>query len=374
MPSYEKNKSSGLWSCRFREINEVGETHQKRLSGFKTKKDAQYAYEEYIKEADEREAAKKAAEEEKKRAPNEMLFADLYEAFKAYKVQRVKPSTFYDMDKKTSERILPFFSSFKIKDITPARVLEWQTSISSFSYNYQKNLFGFLTAIFSFGEKYHGIVNVTKDIDRPRNLEAKKEMQIWSPEEFSHAIQTERSPIYALLFTFLYTVGCRRGEALALGWSDINYADGTAKITKSVTFKSAKKAEGDRYELTTPKNKGSIRTVTVPPFLLEQLRDAQKNASGAFIFGGDSPLPATTIDRHLTACATKGGVKRIRVHDLRHSCASYLIHSGVSIVAVSRQLGHTDIEQTLNTYSHLLPDDREQMRNNLQALGEKIGM
>lgn len=105
----------------------------------------------------------------------------------------------------------------------------------------------------------------------------------------------------------------------------------------------------------------------------EEAREAQKNGAGAFLFGGDAPLPATSIERHLTSCATAGGVKRIRVHDLRHSCASYLIHSGVSIVAVSRQLGHTDVEQTLNTYSHLLPDDTAQIRANLEKLGTELG-
>ena len=69
MPSYEKSKASGLWSCRFREVNSLGETHQKRLSGFKTKKEAQYAYEDYIKGEEAREAEKTAAEEEKKTAP-----------------------------------------------------------------------------------------------------------------------------------------------------------------------------------------------------------------------------------------------------------------------------------------------------------------
>lgn len=373
MPSYERNKDSGLWSCRFRETDEKGETHQKRLSGYKTKKDAQYGYEEYIKEAEEREAAKIAAEEAKKTAPDEMYFSDLYAAFKAFKEQRVKPSTLYDMDKKITDKILPFFSSFKIKEITPALVLEWQNGLKSFSFQYQKNLFSFLTAIFYFGEKYYGITNIVKNVDRPRNLEPKKEMQIWSPDEFARAIETERSPEYALLFTFLYTIGCRRGEALALGWSDVDYKKGTVKISKSVTFKSVKKAEGERYELTTPKNKGSNRTVTVPAFLLNLLRERQKNAVGAFIFGGAAPMPATSIERHLTACAAAGGVKRIRVHDLRHSCASYLIHSGVSIVAVSRQLGHTDIEQTLNTYSHLLPDDTAQIRAHLEKLGTQLG-
>jgi integrase len=101
----------------------------------------------------------------------------------------------------------------------------------------------------------------------------------------------------------------------------------------------------------------------------------EKNASERpLVFGGTSPLRATPIERRLTGYAQKAGIKRIRVHDLRHSCASYLIHSGVSIVAVSRQLGHTDIEQTLNTYNHLLPDERSHILNKLQNLGERINI
>jgi hypothetical protein len=175
-------------------VNEAGETHQKRLSGYKTKKDAQYAYEDYIKTAEEREAAKSAAEEEKRTAPDEMYFSELYTAFKAYKEQRVKPSTLYDMDMKITDKILPFFSSYKIKEITPALVLEWQNGLADYSFCYRKNLFSFLSAIFIFGEKYHGCSNVAKNVDRPRNLEAKKEMQIWSPSEFKKSRKHRKSP------------------------------------------------------------------------------------------------------------------------------------------------------------------------------------
>ena len=66
------------------------------------------------------------------------------------------------------------------------------------------------------------------------------------------------------------------------------------------------------------------------------------------------------------------GVKRIRIHDLRHSCASLLIHKGVSIVAVSRHLGHTTIEQTLNTYSHMMPDDRTMILKTLSSIEGQI--
>ncbi len=375
MPSYEKNKNSGLWSCRFRETDEKGETHQKRLSGYKSKKDAQYAYEDYIKSEEEREAAKKAEEEAKKRLPDEMTFLQLYHLFIDFKRTRVKNSTLYDMEKKITDKILPTFAEMKVKEIAPSDVLKWMNRLSGYSYCYRKNLFSFLAAICSFGEKYYTIPNVTKNVDRPRNTERKREMEIWTPEEFSAAISTEEDPVFIAFFTTLYTLGCRRGEALAITWNDINFAKNTIKIDKNITFKTTNKQNGQSYEVTTPKNKGSVRIVAAPPFLLDILKGikpAKITPEKPFVFGGESPLSATNIERHLTNCAVAAGIKRIRVHDLRHSCASYLIHSGVSIVAVSRQLGHTDVEQTLNTYSHLLPDDRSQIINNLQALGDKI--
>ena len=74
MPSYEKNKSSGLWSCRFREKDENGVSHQKRLSGFSTKREAQFGYEDYLADAKIREEAKKAAQKIKDPEPDAISF------------------------------------------------------------------------------------------------------------------------------------------------------------------------------------------------------------------------------------------------------------------------------------------------------------
>lgn len=375
MPSYERNKSSGLWSCRFRETDEKGETHQRRLSGYKTKKDAQFAYEDYIKAEEEREAAKKAEEEAKKRLPDEMTFESLYSLFIEYKRDRIKGSTLYDMDSKIQNKILPFFREYKISDITPATVLEWENSLKQYSYCYKKNLFSFLNAIFKFGAKYYNTANVTKDVDRPQKKKGNKKMLFWTPEEFSEVISREPKQPYNAFFMTLYTLGFRRGEAMALSWSDIDFAKKTINIDKNITYKTINKKEGQAYEITTPKNDGSVRTVAVPQFLLDniaELRPKDNQPDPPFVFGENRPLAPTTLERRLTNAAKAAGVKRIRVHDLRHSCASYLIHSGVSIVAISAQLGHTDVHQTLNTYAHMFPNDQEQVRNNLQALADKI--
>lgn len=376
MPSYEKNKSSGLWSCRFRVTDENGISHQKRLSGFPTKREAQYGYEDYIKSEEERKAAKFAAEQIETPDPNSMTFDELYAKFIDFKRTRVKETTLYDLVRKTESRLLPFFTGKRLKDIKPATVLEWQNSLSEYSFQYRTNLLSFLSSIYAYGEKYHDITNIMNKVDRPRNLEGKKEMLFWTPEQFQKAINTIGSPEYKMLFTTLYITGCRRGEALALTWNDIDEKAGIITINKSVAFKV--KTGNKNYKITTPKNIGSNRTVAIPDFLVKQLKEYKKwqtknKPSTEFVFGGDTPLPPTSILRTLDEAAKTANVPKIRVHDLRHSCASYLIHAGVSIVAVSRQLGHTNIEQTLNTYSHMLPDDRTIIKNNLENLGTLLG-
>jgi len=374
VPSYEKNKSSGLWSCRFREKDDNGVNHQKRLSGFPTKRAAQYAYEDYIKTEDERRAAKIAEQEANKpQAPLPITFDELVEKFLAFQKPRVKDTSFYAINKNLA-KITPFFSGMAAKDITPLKILEWMDTVSEYSFTYRKNMLTQLSTVFNYAEKYYDIQNVVKKVDRPRNLEAKKEMLVWSPEEFTKMIAKVSRRDYAELYRFLYLTGCRRGEALALTWEDIDLERKTATISKSVAFKPI---NNKPYQITTPKNAGSNRTISLPDQLVQSMteyREWQKsvceknNRTASFVFGYEDPLPSTSIKRYMTQAANEAGVKRIRIHDLRHSCASLLIHKGVSIVAVSRRLGHTSIEQTLNTYSHMMPDDQTAILNALNSL------
>ena len=375
MPSYEKNKSSGLWSVRFREISPVdGSTHQKRLSGFETKKAAQYGYEDYIAEQ-KKSAAEKKLEEAKEPAQSRLTFDDLISAYYRFEKARIKESSYYDLYHKAKGKIEPFFCGRRISDITPATILEWQQTLEGYSFAYKKKLVNMLAAIYNYGEKYYDIPNIMNKVDRPRNLEAKKEMLFWTPEEFSKFISCVDRPEYAALFRFLYVTGCRRGEALSLSWGDIDFKKGIVKINKNVTFKTEDKSSP--YHITTPKNASSNRNIALPSFFLDMMKEYkewQKNNATQtdFVFGGDSPLRPTSVARVMDAAILAAGVKRIRVHDLRHSCASFLIHKGVSVVAVSRRMGHTNIEQTLNTYSHMLPDDQTMILNSFASVSDLL--
>lgn len=372
MPSYEKNKKSGLWSVRFREVSADGLTHQKRLSGYKTKKDAQYGYEDYVTEQ-KRLKEETIKEDPAPTSPGDMDFDTLLELFLQFKRSRIKDSSYYDLTMKIHDKIKPFFTGKTINQITPDVVLDWQNKLGDYSYAYIKGFVTMLSSILGFGEKYHNTPNPMKKVDRPRNLEPKKEMLIWSPEEFAKFISHVDKKPYEALYRFLFITGCRRGEALALNWNDIDLNQGSVKIAKNAVYKVGK--NGKAYQVTTPKNLSSYRTVIIPQFFCDYLREYkewqfQNSDDIDFVFGGRDPLPPTSIERIMTTAANKAGVKRIRVHDLRHSCVSYLIHQGVSIVAVSKRLGHTNIEQTLNTYSHMMPDDYSMVLSALEHLSE----
>ena len=373
MPSYEKNKSSGLWSCRFRETDEYGVVHQRRLSDkFKTKRDAQYAYEDYIKNREE--LLKQKALDAQKAAPDpgDMLFDDLLRSYMDFTKNRTKESSFYSIESNVKNRLEPFFKGKRIKDITPKMVSDWVENLD-YSYKSKSWILSFLSSLYKYGEKYFDIKNIMPKVDRPRNLEAPKEMLIWSPQEFSQMISCVENRTVALYLQTLYIAGCRRGEGGALTWQDVDFNAQTIRINKSVTNKTKEGA----YKVTTPKNKGSVRVISMPSFYFNELKEYmtdQKSMLGnewrddLFVFGGIRPLPTSTVDRAFNMAIQEAGVKKIRIHDLRHSCASLLISQNISVVAVSKRLGHNNIEQTLNTYSHLMPDDQLKIKSALNEL------
>lgn len=352
MPSYDQRGKDKLWSVRFR-FYENGATQNKRLSGFRTKKEAQRAYIDYI--------AEHGGEEQNGIGP--LLFDALVKGYLDHQRTRIKPSSVYSIESKINQHIVPYFSGRLVEEITPLDVLNWQKTIDAYSYKYKASLRTQLSSIYKFGERYYDVKNIMPRVEGFRNLEPKKEMQFWTPAEFKQFIAAVDEPLHAIYFRLLYVTGCRKGESLALTWDDIDFVEPKIKITKSIT----RKTKEAPYAVTTPKNASSVRDVQIPLSLSESLL-AWKNGLQAcqetdFVFGGRDPWTDRSIDRQFSAWCEAGGVKKIRLHDFRHSCASVLISSGVSIVAVSKHLGHSNIEQTLNTYSHMMPSDADRMRD-----------
>lgn len=356
MASYEK--VGDCWTVRYREYQSDGSVKNIRKSGFARKRDAQ-DYFEAVK-------AQIKAKNDKNTSPAHILFEDMVSQYFEYKRQRTKESTMYTVEGKFAKHIMPAFRGKFFDEITVQDILKWQDSLGDISYASKSGLRGYIASLYKYASRYHEAVNIVDRVEPPRNTERPREMQFWTRDQFAGFISEVQDPTYNLFFRLLYVSGCRKGEAFALTWQDLDESAGTVTINKSIT----RKTHGATYAVTTPKNASSVRVVDLPRSIVADLasyRTTRPDGS-TYIFGDFAPLPENTVTRVFDRAIASAGVPRIRIHDLRHSCASLLISEGISIVAVSHRLGHKNIEQTLNTYSHMMPRDNEKMLAALEGI------
>lgn len=359
MANFEQNPDTRKWSVRFW-FTEFGERKQKRLSGFDTKKEADKAYAEFISKHKDLKASDYS----------QMTFNQLFKKWIDYSKNRIKVSSLYDIKHNATKNILPYFGEMKIFKITKYDIINWQSIMTNkkYSFNFKSALRSTLSSIFKFAVLYYELpVNPVSQVETFKRTEPKKEMQIWSKKEFSTFISCVDNEMYKTLFSLLYLTGCRKGEALALSWDRINFDNATITINKNLT----KDVEKQPYLITSTKT-GNSRTILIPQTLLEMLKELKNEQDNAkkedFVFGCKNPIPLSTLTRKFNYYIQKSGVKQIHLHCLRHSHASLLISEGESIVMVAKRLGHSSIEQTLNTYSHLMPNEEQKMIKKLNFL------
>jgi len=208
-------------------------------------------------------------------------------------------------------------------------------------------------------------------------LATKREFDFYTAEEFKTYIdiakqqaeekQAKKANFYEwnfyTFFNIAFYTGLRKGEMLALRWTDIQ--------GEYVSIKRSVNAKGVE---TPPKNRSSIRTIQLPIPLIKILNEHKERQmqlpnfnEDSRILGDSKCLCSTTIRDRNILFSSLAGLKRIRIHDFRHSHASFLAFMGINIQEISRRLGHAKIEMTWNTYSHLYPKEEQRATAVLNA-------
>ena len=224
----------------------------------------------------------------------------------------------------------------------------------------------------AFANKRYDLFTNVPDKFEPYRNEDKAEMKIITTDQFYQLLSVIEDPTYSTMFTVLYFMGFRFGEMNALQWADIDFHKNTISINKTVTTKI--KNGDNQYLITSPKTKSSVRTLPMPEIVSNALltyRDnltiPKENLSQAFVFGLVRPIPESTVQKKKNEYFKRAGLEIIRIHDFRHSCASYLINKKATPLLVSKWLGHANVTMTLNTYSHLWNTELEQIVSLINA-------
>ena len=347
-----KNKTNGTWYVQFRYTDWKGERQQKLKRGFATKKEAQAWEREFLMQ---------------KQADVNMTFESFAQLYEKDMKPKLKLNTWLTKESIIQKKILPYFGKRKLSEITAKDVMDWQNVIRGltdakgkpYSPTYLKTVHNQLSALFNHAVRYYGLqVNPAAKAGN-MGVEERREMLFWTKEEylkFADAMMDKPLSYYA--FEMLYWCGIREGELLALTPGDFDFEKQTVSISKSY-----QRIKGQDV-ITDPKTAKSNRVIQMPAFLCEEMEDYIKSLYAVEPTDRIFAVTKSYLHREMDRGAKEAGVKRIRIHDLRHSHISLLIDMGFTALAIADRVGHESIDITYR-YAHLFPTRQAEMADKL---------
>ena len=343
-----RKEENGTYTVQLWYRDWKGTRHKKTKRGFRLKSEANKWQRDFLFRV--------------KNSP-EMLFEDFIETYKADMRPRIRENTWNTKEYIIRDKILPYFKGKKLNEITPADILSWQamlltgtsaTSGKKYSKTYLRTINNILASIFNHAVRFYRLESNPMHKTGKIGSATADEMKFWTKDEyirFSEAIMDK--PKSYMIFELLYWCGIREGEALALTPDDFDFKKHLLTINKS--YQRINKQD----VITPPKTEKSNRVIVMPDFLNEEVREyilLEGYESGERIF----PLSKSFLHHEMDRGSEAAGVKRIRIHDLRHSHVSLLIELGFNALAIANRVGHETTDITYR-YAHMFPDTQGNM-------------
>lgn len=352
MPVY-KNEERNTWYCSFYYEDWQGNRKRKKKEGFKTQREAKAFERDFLN---------------KSKADCTMTFKNLVELYLEDCKTRLKPTTLHIKECTINSRIAPYFNDMIISNISVTTVRKWQNELlnKSLAPTTMHKINGDLSAIMNYAVKYYNLPFNPVARCGPIGKTKADTMQFWTLEEFNQFIAAVDKLEFYFLFELLFYTGLREGEALALTLKDFDFDTNELNINKSLARIKGKDI------IQTPKTAKSVRKIAIPSFLCDDVKEYVKT-----IYGYKPGQRLFLINKQTIAYQMKhyckiSGVKKIRIHDIRHSHASLLVELGFPILLISERLGHESINTTLQTYSHLYPNKQSEVADKLQELNKMV--
>lgn len=355
MPAY-KDAKRNTWYVKFRYKDWAGQVRNVTKRGFATKCAALQWERDFMGQ---------------KSGSLDMTFRDFVSVYLRDRQPRIRESTSVTKENIIETKLLPYFGPRLVRDITPGDVIQWQnrlldhrdpTTKRPYSKVYLKTIHNQLSAIFNHAVRFYGLPENPARRAGSMGSEKGGEMKFWTREEYERfSRELADDPSACCAFELLYWTGVREGELLALTPADVNLRSGAVSISKTL-----QRING-RDVITEPKTAKSRRRILIPDFLRDELRDY---IAARGDLGPDDrlfPVSKSFLHRKMRDGSQAAGIQRIRIHDLRHSHVSLLIHIGYSAVAIAERMGHESVDVTYR-YAHLFPSVQTQMAEELGKL------
>ncbi len=360
MPVY-KDEAKGTYYAAFYYTDWNGERKKKKKEGFKKQSEAKEFERAFI---------------EKQGGGSDISFGALVEIYMEDCKARLRKTTYENKTFLINSKILPHFKNTPLNTITPLMIRNWQNKLIGDEYGYTptylKTVNNQMSAICNYAVRYYGLP--FNPVARCGSMGKKnaESMQFWTTEEFETFIDAyKEKPRFWYAFNLLFYTGIRSGEFLALTLNDFDFDKNVLNITKSYARIND---NGEQKDLISkPKTPKSTRTITLPKFVAQIAQDYAGRLVDYDTKDRLFTCTKHTLQKELVHGCDYTGVKRIRIHDLRHSHASLLIEMGFSPLLIAERLGHEKVETTLQIYSHLYPNKHGEVADRLEKMNAEKG-
>ena len=295
-----------------------------------------------------------------------------------HKEKRVTIGTYNHYHSYATHHIIPAIGHIKIQDLRPIQLQNFYDSLIDNSklsmrsiHHIHRIISNCLNMAVKMGEIQTNIASVVEPVKVP-----KTEQNYWDVEDVNAFVDSARGHIHFIGFYLAIFTGMRQGEILGLKWDCVDFDNKKIYVHRSI------KRVGSGGELKDLKNNSSYRSITMSETLMRELKKHKSEQNEFkmryrkdyddqdFVVAtklGTFVLPSN-IARAFRLIRNKLDIKQIRFHDLRHTHASLLFKQNVHPKIVQERLGHSSIETTLDTYSHMLPNMQETAAQKLDEM------
>lgn len=345
--------------------------------------DGKKRYDNYTVQGSRKDAEK--CEREKKHAqdkgtyvsPSKITFKDHAEYWLTNKVSLLRPSTRASYESLMRNHAIPAIGDIQLDKLTPKDLqsLYTQKLQEGLSPRRVQYLHTVISGCLKYAVSMEVVVrNVAKAVAAPRPQH--RDLQILSPAEIEVLGRTVQGHFLEPIVTVALGTGLRRGELLALRWSDVDLNGNLLTVRRNLV----ELPKGLVFH--EPKTITGRRTVTLPSFAVRMLRqqkrlqaehklrlgEAYQDRGLVFAHQDGSPFRPSTVTNSFSAAVRRAGLPHISFHGLRHTHASLLLMQGVHPKVVQERLGHKTIAITLDIYSHVLPTLQRDVAAKLDTL------
>lgn len=275
-------------------------------------------------------------------------------------ITKLSPTTYESYKRNIDKYIIKYLGNIRLENLLPLQLQSFYNTLSeTLSNTTIIYIHRIIHSALNQAMKWDLVVrNVADNVEIPKK--DKYQATILNNKQVSKLINAIKDTYIYIPVMIAISTGMRRGEVLGLTWNNIDLEKATLNVVQAVY------PTKNGLTVLPPKTKTSIRKISLPPTLVKILREYKKKSNSVYVctLEDGTLISPSSLNHKFKQILEDNNLPSIRFHDLRHSHASLLLSQGVQAKLISERLGHSNINITMDLYSHIYEATNREVANN----------